>query len=163
MANKRRRKFSIDPAFYSYKIHYFLQSKIYLMPNKKYKYCSHSSFTQRRCRKQQTKCISWVAWCSQSRCRSYSLPELYSKAIISVKVLIILPLQNHYTALFIAFSVLAKKELGVLLFLLRKKNGWIYHNSAYIIDKMVRSGIIPKMHIPDDPHFTKKFYFTQVI
>lgn len=37
----------------------------------------------------------------------------------------------------------------------------IYHNSAYIIDTDgTESGLYRKMHIPEDPHFYEKFYFT---
>jgi N-carbamoylputrescine amidase len=40
----------------------------------------------------------------------------------------------------------------------------IYHNSAYIIDTDgSEAGLYRKMHIPDDPYFMKKFYFTPVI
>jgi N-carbamoylputrescine amidase len=39
----------------------------------------------------------------------------------------------------------------------------VYHNSAYIIDTDGSEGLYRKMHIPDDPHFTEKFYFTPEI
>jgi N-carbamoylputrescine amidase len=47
------------------------------------------------------------------------------------------------------------------LSLFRKKNGWCLSNSAYIIDTDgSEAGLYRKMHIPDDPHFYEKFYFT---
>jgi len=61
-----------------------------------------------------------------------------------------------------AFSTLAK-ELGVVLvvpFFERRASG-LYHNSAYIIDTNgSQAGLYRKMHIPDDPSYYEKFYFT---
>jgi predicted amidohydrolase len=43
----------------------------------------------------------------------------------------------------------------------RKRMAGVYHNSAYIIDTDgSEAGLYRKMHIPDDPHFYEKFYFT---
>ena len=55
------------------------------------------------------------------------------------------------------------KELEVVLIvpLFEKRTDGIYHNSAVIIDadgSMV--GTYRKMHIPDDPYFYEKYYFT---
>ncbi len=42
-----------------------------------------------------------------------------------------------------------------------KRMAGVYHNSAYIIDNDgSEAGLYRKMHIPDDPHFYEKFYFT---
>jgi N-carbamoylputrescine amidase len=67
-----------------------------------------------------------------------------------------------YSTSFITFSALAK-ELGVVIIVpfFEKRMAGIYHNSAYIIDTDgSEAGLYRKMHIPDDPHFYEKFYFT---
>lgn len=60
------------------------------------------------------------------------------------------------------FSALAKK-LGVviLLPLFEKKAAGLYFNTVAVIEKDGSvSGIYRKMHIPDDPGFYEKYYFT---
>ena len=67
-----------------------------------------------------------------------------------------------YSTSFAAFSALAK-ELGVVIIVpfFEKRMAGIYHNSAYIIDcDGSKAGLYRKMHIPDDPQFYEKFYFT---
>ena len=42
-----------------------------------------------------------------------------------------------------------------------KRTEGLYHNSAYVIDADgSEAGLYRKMHIPDDPCFYEKFYFT---
>jgi len=42
-----------------------------------------------------------------------------------------------------------------------KRAGGIYHNSAYVIDSDGKlGGLYREMHIPDDPSYYEKFYFT---
>ena len=61
-----------------------------------------------------------------------------------------------------AFQRLAKKHgVVVIASLFEKRASGLYHNTAVIIDadgKLL--GIYRKMHIPDDPLFYEKFYFT---
>jgi len=61
-----------------------------------------------------------------------------------------------------AFQKLAKKHRVVIVAsLFEKRAGGLYHNTAAIIDadgKLL--GIYRKMHIPDDPLYYEKFYFT---
>ncbi|MGC4073875.1 MAG: carbon-nitrogen hydrolase [Nibricoccus sp.] len=61
-----------------------------------------------------------------------------------------------------AFQALAKKHKVVIIAsLFEKRASGLYHNTAVIIDadgSML--GIYRKMHIPDDPLFYEKFYFT---
>ena len=61
-----------------------------------------------------------------------------------------------------AFCRLAKKyEVVVVASLFEKRTTGLYHNSAAIIDADGSLlGVYRKMHIPDDPHFYEKFYFT---
>ncbi|MDR3347068.1 MAG: carbon-nitrogen hydrolase [Helicobacteraceae bacterium] len=61
------------------------------------------------------------------------------------------------------FGDLAKK-LGVVLVLslFEKRSAGLYHNTAVVVDLDGSiAGIYRKMHIPDDPSFYEKFYFTQ--
>jgi N-carbamoylputrescine amidase len=110
------------------------------------------------------KCLSWVRDAANKGAEVISLPELYSSHYFcqsedTANFALAEPL---YSTSFIAFSALAK-ELGVVIivpFFERRMSG-IYHNSAYIIDTDgTEAGLYRKMHIPDDPHFYEKFYFT---
>lgn len=61
-----------------------------------------------------------------------------------------------------AYGELAK-ELGVVLVLslFERRAAGLYHNTAVVIDKDgTIAGKYRKMHIPDDPGFYEKFYFT---
>jgi N-carbamoylputrescine amidase len=62
----------------------------------------------------------------------------------------------------LAFQKLARKNKVVIVAsLFEKRSSGLYHNTAVIIDadgKLL--GIYRKMHIPDDPLFYEKFYFT---
>ena len=60
------------------------------------------------------------------------------------------------------FSTLAR-ELGVVLILslFEKRAAGLYHNTAVVIEKDGQiAGRYRKMHIPDDPGYHEKFYFT---
>jgi N-carbamoylputrescine amidase len=61
-----------------------------------------------------------------------------------------------------AFQKLAKKHgVVVIASLFEKRASGLYHNTAVVIDadgKLL--GIYRKMHIPDDPLYYEKFYFT---
>ena len=61
-----------------------------------------------------------------------------------------------------AFQKIAKKyKVVIVASLFEKRASGLYHNTAVIIDadgKLL--GIYRKMHIPDDPLFYEKFYFT---
>jgi N-carbamoylputrescine amidase len=61
-----------------------------------------------------------------------------------------------------AFQKLAKKHKVVIIAsLFEKRAAGVYHNTAAIIDADGSLlGIYRKMHIPDDPLFYEKFYFT---
>lgn len=110
------------------------------------------------------KCLSWVAKAAKQGAQVICLPELYSSHYFcqsedTDNFALAEPL---YSTSFIAFSDLAKK-LGVVIIVpfFEKRMAGIYHNSAYIIDTDgTEAGLYRKMHIPDDPHFYEKFYFT---
>ena len=61
-----------------------------------------------------------------------------------------------------AFRKLAKKHKVVIIAsLFEKRAAGVYHNTAAVIDADGSLlGIYRKMHIPDDPLFYEKFYFT---
>src|SRR6266508_2203685 len=61
-----------------------------------------------------------------------------------------------------AFQKLAKKHrVVVIASLFEKRAAGLYHNTAAVIDADGSLlGIYRKMHIPDDPLFYEKFYFT---
>jgi N-carbamoylputrescine amidase len=61
-----------------------------------------------------------------------------------------------------AFSALAR-ELGVAIItpVFEKRSVGLYHNSAVVLDADGSTvGMYRKMHIPDDPGYYEKFYFT---
>ncbi|MCW8907267.1 MAG: carbon-nitrogen hydrolase [Sedimenticola sp.] len=60
------------------------------------------------------------------------------------------------------FSALAAElELVIVTSLFEKRAAGIYHNTAVVFDADGRlAGKYRKMHIPDDPGFYEKFYFT---
>ncbi|HSD07038.1 carbon-nitrogen hydrolase [Flavobacterium sp.] len=110
------------------------------------------------------KCLSWVRDAASQDAEVISLPELYSSHYFcqSEDVDNFALAEPLYSTSFIAFSELAK-ELGVVIIVpfFEKRMAGIYHNSAYIIDTDgSEAGLYRKMHIPDDPHFYEKFYFT---
>src|SRR5580692_8024998 len=61
-----------------------------------------------------------------------------------------------------AFQKLAKKHSVVIIAsLFEKRAAGLYHNTAAVIDADgTLLGIYRKMHIPDDPLYLEKFYFT---
>jgi N-carbamoylputrescine amidase len=61
-----------------------------------------------------------------------------------------------------AFQALArKKQVVVIASLFEKRAPGLYHNTAAVIDADGRLlGVYRKMHIPDDPLYYEKFYFT---
>ncbi|HXF10098.1 MAG TPA: carbon-nitrogen hydrolase [Desulfuromonadaceae bacterium] len=61
-----------------------------------------------------------------------------------------------------AFARIAKKYKAVIIAsLFEKRAAGVYHNTAAVIDADGSLlGIYRKMHIPDDPLFYEKFYFT---
>jgi N-carbamoylputrescine amidase len=110
------------------------------------------------------KCLSWVREAAKMGAEVISLPELYSSHYFcqSEDVDNFALAEPLYSTSFVAFSALSK-ELGVVIIVpfFEKRMAGIYHNSAYIIDTDgSEAGLYRKMHIPDDPHFYEKFYFT---
>ena len=134
------------------------------MPKKKYKIAVIQLNLNDVAENNLEKCVSWVRDAASQGAEVISLPELYSSHYFcqSEDVANFELAEPLYSTSFIAFSALAK-ELGIVIIVpfFEKRMAGIYHNSAYIIDTDgSEAGLYRKMHIPDDPHFYEKFYFT---
>jgi len=134
------------------------------MPKRKYKIAVVQLNLNDVAENNLKKCISWVRDAATKGAEVILLPELYSSHYFcqSEDVDNFALAEPLYSTSFIAFSELAK-ELGVVIIVpfFEKRMAGIYHNSAYIIDTDgTEAGLYRKMHIPDDPHFYEKFYFT---
>ena len=110
------------------------------------------------------KCKEWVKRAVKQGARVVCLPELYSSFYFCQSE------NSKYFSLaeplhgisFKEFSALALELNAVIIvpFFERRAAG-VYHNSAYIINSDgTESGLYRKMHIPDDPAFYEKYYFT---
>ncbi len=141
-----------------------MHSKFYVMAKRKYKISVIQLNLNDVAENNLKKCISWVRDAASQGAEVILLPELYSSHYFcqSEDVDNFALAEPLYSTSFIAFSELAK-ELGVVIIVpfFEKRMAGIYHNSAYIIDTDgTEAGLYRKMHIPDDPHFYEKFYFT---
>ena len=110
------------------------------------------------------KCLQWIEKAASKGARVICLPELYSSFYFCQKE------DTRYFELaeplhgesYKRFSALAKKLHVVLIIpFFEKRASGLYHNSAYIIDADgSEAGLYRKMHIPDDPAYYEKYYFT---
>ncbi|HAQ18551.1 MAG TPA: acyltransferase [Prolixibacteraceae bacterium] len=110
------------------------------------------------------KCLEWIRKAAEQGANVVCLPELYSSFYFCQS-------ENHdyfnlaeplHNDSYQSFSALAAEMEVVLIvpFFERRASG-LYHNSAYIIDADgSEAGLYRKMHIPDDPGYYEKFYFT---
>ncbi len=159
------RNFKFLPPFYPvlYKKNYFYAEIVKTM-KRKYKVSVIQLNLNDIPENNLKKCLSWVREAAKQGAEVISLPELYSSHYFcqSEDVDNFALAEPLYSTSFTAFSALAK-ELGVVIIVpfFEKRMPGIYHNSAYIIDTDgSEAGLYRKMHIPDDPHFYEKFYFT---
>ncbi len=141
-----------------------MHSKYLVMPKNKYKIAVIQLNLNDVAENNLKKCLSWVREAAKMGAEVISLPELYSSHYFcqSEDVDNFALAEPLYSTSFVAFSALSK-ELGVVIIVpfFEKRMAGIYHNSAYIIDTDgSEAGLYRKMHIPDDPHFYEKFYFT---
>lgn len=110
------------------------------------------------------KCKEWVRKAAKQGAQVVCLPELYSSFYFcqSENTKNFDLAEPLHGISFTEFSALAK-ELKVVIIVpfFEKRAAGIYHNSAYIINSDgTESGLYRKMHIPDDPAFYEKYYFT---
>lgn len=105
-----------------------------------------------------------IAWCAEKGAELVILQELHNSLYFC---------QTENTALFDLaetipgpstelFSQLARKHQVVLVTsLFEKRSAGLYHNTAVVFEKDGSiAGKYRKMHIPDDPAYYEKFYFT---
>lgn len=110
------------------------------------------------------KTITWIERAAEKGANVICLPELFLSQYFCQKE----DIGNFNLAETIpgpSTEVLAKicKKLGVVVIasLFEKRASGIYHNTTAIInDEGKLEGIYRKMHIPDDPSYYEKFYFT---
>lgn len=58
-------------------------------------------------------------------------------------------------------EIAAALDIVLIISQFEKRAAGLYHNTAQVIDGVEgRAGVFRKMHIPDDPGFYEKFYFT---
>jgi N-carbamoylputrescine amidase len=110
------------------------------------------------------KTLSWVEKAAKKRANVICLPELYRSQYFCQK-----EDSNNFDLAetipgpsTIAFQKAAKKlEVAIIVPLFEKRTHGLYHNSVVIIDAGGEIlGIYRKMHIPDDPAYYEKYYFT---
>jgi N-carbamoylputrescine amidase len=110
------------------------------------------------------KSIKWVKLAAKKGAQIICLPELYRSFYFcqtenTENFKFAEPL---YDISFKTFSKIAA-EMGIVIIVpfFEKRAAGIYHNSAYIIDSDGKeAGLYRKMHIPDDPGYYEKYYFT---
>lgn len=110
------------------------------------------------------KCSSWIRQAAEEGANIVCLPELYSSFYFcqTEDTKHFRFAEQLYGKSFEAFSRMAA-ELGIVIIVpfFEKRTAGIYHNSAYIINADGKdAGLYRKMHIPDDPGYYEKFYFT---
>jgi N-carbamoylputrescine amidase len=110
------------------------------------------------------KCAEWIKTAKHQGADIVCLPELCNTFYFcqSEDTKYFEFAEPLYGVSYKAFSALAS-ELGIVIIVpfFEKRALGIYHNSAYIIDADgTEAGLYRKMHIPDDPGYYEKFYFT---
>jgi len=68
--------------------------------------------------------------------------------------------QNYQEDIAFWQNISQAKEIVIVTSLFEKRAEGIYHNTAYVFDRGKLAGRYRKMHIPDDPGYYEKFYFT---
>jgi len=110
------------------------------------------------------KAVEWIVKAAKKGAQVICLPELFrsqyfcqSEDIDFFDLAETIPGQSTDV-----ISKIAKKlKVVVIVPLFEKRAAGIYHNSIAVINtKGEISGVYRKMHIPDDPAFYEKFYFT---
>lgn len=134
------------------------------MTNKKYTIAVIQLNLNNNAEENRKKCLTWIREAAKQGAEVISLPELYSSHYFcqSEDVANFSFAEPLGDVSFTAFSTLAKElKVALIIPFFEKRMSGIYHNSAYIIDTDgTQAGLYRKMHIPDDPHFYEKFYFT---
>ncbi len=110
------------------------------------------------------KAASWIARASAKGADVVCLPELFAAPyfcqVEDVRNFSLAePLPGPTTN---ALAEVARKEkVAVVVPVFERRGAGMYHNSLAVIEKTgAMVGIYRKMHIPDDPAYYEKFYFT---
>lgn len=108
--------------------------------------------------------VEWVRKAAAAGAQVVCLPELYrSQYFCQKEDADLFDLAESVPGPSTAAFSKAARELGVAVVvpLFERRAPGLYHNSAVIIDGNGETlGIYRKMHIPDDPAYYEKFYFT---
>lgn len=112
----------------------------------------------------KSKLASNITWCAQQGAKLIVLQELHNSLYFC---------QTENTALFDLaetipgrstdfYSQLARdNEVVLVTSIFEKRSAGLYHNTAVVFEKDgTIAGKYRKMHIPDDPAYYEKFYFT---
>ncbi len=110
------------------------------------------------------KAVAFVSQACKNGANIICLPEMYKSLYFCQK-------EEHYFFKFAesvtgetyqTFSLIAKKYKAIIIVpIFEKRTDGIYHNSLIVIDEKGNlAGLYRKMHIPDDPLYYEKFYFT---
>ena len=111
-----------------------------------------------------SKAINWIEKAAKKGAQVICLPELFrsqyfcqSENIDNYNIAETIPCPST-----LAISKVAKKnEVVIIVPLFEKRAAGLYHNSIAVINsKGEIAGIYRKMHIPDDPAYYEKYYFT---
>jgi len=105
-----------------------------------------------------------IAWCAQKGAKLIVLQELHNlRYFCQTENTALFDLAETIPGISTAFySQLAKKhEVVLVTSLFEKRSAGLYHNTAVVFEKDgTIAGKYRKMHIPDDPAYYEKFYFT---
>lgn len=110
------------------------------------------------------KAVSWIEKAAKKGAEVICLPELFrsqyfcqTEDIRNFKLAETIPGPSTQEI----SKVTKKHKVVVIVPVFEKRAMGVYHNSAAIMDANGQiAGIYRKMHIPDDPAFYEKFYFT---
>lgn len=110
------------------------------------------------------KCMDRVRRAAREGANIVCLPELYGSFYFcqSEKTEYFNMAEPSNGPSFRAFSGLARElKVVVILPFFERRTAGIYHNSAHVIEADGTDlGLYRKMHIPDDPSYHEKYYFT---
>lgn len=108
--------------------------------------------------------LTWLESCARDGAQVVCLPELFRSQYFCQREDAALfdlaePLSSETVESF--QKAAARLRVAVVLPVFERRAAGVYHNSAVIIDASGEvAGLYRKMHIPDDPAYYEKFYFT---
>lgn len=110
------------------------------------------------------KTIDWIEKAAKKGAQVICLPELFrSRYFCQVEDIKNFDLAEQIPGPSTEAIGKTAKKLGVVVIasLFEKRTAGVYHNTIAVINELGKvAGIYRKMHIPDDPAYYEKFYFT---